>query len=75
MCRFALHCQGQNSHVAARWRALACRCSCTYYRQDRARRTWVGYHRTESNAAPFTDRRKGFLPARSGRVCTLGEIR
>ena len=75
MCRFALHRQGQNSHVCTRWHAMACRGSRTYWSNNRARTTGLGYHPTASNVQPPTDRLKAFLPARSDRVSTVGEIR
>ena len=75
MCRFALHRQGQNSHVCTRWHAMACRGSHNFWSNNRARTTGLGYRPTGSNVNPSTDRRKGFLPARSDRVSTVGEIR
>jgi len=75
MLRFALHRQGHNSHVSTRCHGLACRDSRTYWSDNRARTTGLGYRPTGSNLQPSTDRRKGLLPARSDRVSTLGEIR
>ena len=71
MCRFALHRQGQNSHVAARIRAMASR-GLTLVLPHTA---GMGYRPTDPNASPCTDRAKGFLPALGDRVCTRGEIR
>ena len=71
MCRFALHRQGQNSHVAARCHAMAGR-GLTLVLPNSA---GLGYRPTDLNVSPSTDRRKDFLPARGDRVSTLGEIR
>ena len=71
MLRFALHRQGQNSHVRAHCHAMACR-GLTLLLPDRA---GLGYRPTDLNVFPSTDRRKDFLPARNDRVCTRGEIR
>ena len=75
MSRFALHRQGQNSHVWPRWHAMACRGSRNYWSKHRARTTGLGCRPTGCNISPSTDRAKGFLPARSDRVSTLGDIR
>jgi len=75
MVRFALHRQGQNSYVCTRCHAMACRGSRNTWSDNRARTTGPGYRPTGSNAPPSTDRRTGFLPARSDWVSTLGEIR
>ena len=66
MSRFALHRQGQNSQVCPRWHARACR-GLTLVGPNR---TGVGYRRAGREVQPATDRRKGFLPARSDQVCT-----
>ena len=71
MSRFALHRQGQNSHVCTRWHAVACR-GLTPVPPHSA---GLGYRPTERTVSPCTDRRKGFLPALGDRVPTLGEIR
>jgi hypothetical protein len=71
MCRFALHRRGQDSQVAARGRAMGWRGSLLVL-PNSAR---LGYRPTGLNAQPSTGRRKGFLPARNDRVCTLGEVR
>ena len=71
MCRFALDRQGQRSHVAARWRAMAWRGSLLVLPHCAG----LGYRPTDLNVSPFTDRAKGFLPAGNDRVSTLGEIR
>ena len=68
MLRFALHRQGQNCQVAARWRAMGWRGSLL----SAPNSVGLGYRPTGLNPHPSTDRRKGFLPARNGRVCTLG---
>jgi hypothetical protein len=75
MLRFALLGQGQNSRVCTRCHGMACRGSRNYWSNTRARTTGLGYYPTGSNLQPSTDRRTGFLPARSDRVSTLGEIR
>ena len=75
MCRFALHRQGQSSHVTARWHAMVCRGPRTFWTHDRARTTRLGYRPTGSTLAPSTDTRKGFRPARGDRVPTVGETR
>jgi hypothetical protein len=71
MCRFALHGQGQNCHVAARWRAMACRGSLLALPQ-RAR---LGCRPTALCVSPSPGRGDGFLPTLGDRVCTRGEIR
>ena len=71
MSRFALHRQGQNSHVCTCWAGMACRGS-TLVRPQRA---GLDDCPTDLKASPSTDRRKGFLPARNDRVFTLGDIR
>ena len=71
MLRFALHGQGQNSHVCTRWHGMACR-GLTLVLPNSAR---LGYRPTDLNGTPSTDSRKGFLPARNDRVSTLGAIR
>jgi len=75
MLRFALHRQGQNSHVSTRCHGMSCRGSRTYWSHNRARTTGLGYRPTGRNVQPSTDRRKDFLPALGDRVSTLGEIR
>jgi hypothetical protein len=60
--------QGQNSHVCPRCHARPSR-GLTLVGPKRAR---LDYRRAGSKIKPSTDRRKGFLPARSDRVCTLG---
>ena len=65
MCRFALDRQGQNSHVSTRCHAMAGRGSRTYWSDNRARRTGLGYCPTGTNVLPSTDTRKGYLPARA----------
>ena len=70
MSRFALHRQGQNSHVCTRWHAMACRGLTLVLPYSAG----LGYRPTERNVSPGTDRRKGFLPARNDRFLTLGEI-
>jgi len=81
MLRFALHRQGQNSHVSTRCHGMPCRGSRNYWSNNRARTaglgypTGLGYRPTGSNVQPSTDRQKGFLQARNDRVSTLGEIR
>ena len=69
--RFALHRQGQSSHVCTRWRAMACRGSLLVL----PHRAGLGYRPTERDVSPSTDRRKGFLPALSDGVCTSGDVR
>ena len=69
MCRFALHRQGQNSHVAARCRAMAARGSLLVLPPSAG----LGYRPTDLNVQPSTDRRNGSLPALNDRVSTLGE--
>ena len=71
MLRFALHRQGQNSHVSTRWHAMARR-DLTLVPPNSA---GLGYRPTNPNVSPSADRRKDFLPARNDRVSTLGEIR
>ena len=72
MLRFALHRQGQNSHVGTRWHALDCR-GVTLALPSSA---GLGYRPTDLNVQPSTDRRKGFLPARNdNRAATRGGIR
>ena len=71
MSRFALHRQGQNSHVCTRCRAMACHGSLLVL----PHRGRLGYRPTERNVSPSAIRSKGLLPARSKRVATLGEIR
>ena len=66
MLRFALHRQGQNSHVSPRWHAMPCR-GLTLVLPHSAGR---GYRPTCLNVAPYTDRRRVSLPARNDRVCT-----
>jgi hypothetical protein len=65
MCRFALHRQGQSSHVSTR--------SC--WTHKRARTTGRGCRRSGGGGQPSTDRAKALFPARSDRVSTLGETR
>jgi hypothetical protein len=71
MSRFALHRQGQNSHVCPRWHDMACRGSRNYRSKHRARTTGLGSRPTGCNVQPSTDSAKGFLPARSDRFSTL----
>jgi len=71
MLRFALHRQGQNSHVCTRWHAKPRR-GLTLLQPNSAGR---GYRPTDLNVSPSTDRPKGLIPARNDRVSTLGEIR
>jgi len=71
MLRFALHRQGQNSHVSRRWHGMACR-GLTLVLLNSA---GFGHRPTDLNISPSTDRRRGFLPARNDRVSTLGGIR
>ena len=71
MLRFALHRQGQNSHVSTRWHGMPC-CGLTLVLPTSA---GLGYRPTDLNVQPSTDRRKAFLPARNDRLSTLGEIR
>ena len=68
MLRFALHRQGPDSQVATCWRVMGWRGSLLVAPNSAG----LGYRPTELNARPSTDRRKGFLPARNDRVCTLG---
>jgi hypothetical protein len=75
MLRFALHRQGQNSHVSTRCHGMLCRGSRNYWSNNRARTTGLGFRPTRSNVSPSTDRRKDFLPALGDRVSTLGETR
>ena len=75
MLRFALHRQGQNSQVSTRCHRMPCRGSHNYWSTNRARTTGLGYRPTGSNVQPSTYSRTVFLPARSDRVSTLGEIR
>ena len=71
MCRFALDRQSQNSHVAARCRAMAARGSLLVLPHSAG----LGYRPTDLNLSPSTDRAKGSLPALGDGVSTLGEIR
>jgi len=71
MCTFALHGQGQTSHVCTRWHAMATRSS-TLALPHSAR---LGYRPKDLNESPSTDRPKGLPPALGDRVSTLGEIR
>jgi hypothetical protein len=71
MCRFALHRQGENSHVSTRGPAMACR----GVTLAPPHRTGLGCRPTETNVSPSTDRWMGSLPAVNGRVPALGEIR
>ena len=71
MLRFALHRQGQNSHVCTLWHAMPCRGSLLVLPNGAG----LGYRPTDLHVSPSTDRRKGFLPALNDRVSTLGEIR
>ena len=66
--RFALHRQGHNSQVPARWQASPWRGSLLVPPNSLG----PGYRRAGLNATPSTDRRKGFLSALPERVCTLG---
>jgi len=68
--RFALHRQGQNSHVAAHYRAMACRGSLLVLPHGAG----LGHRPTDLDASASTDRRIGFLHALGDRVSTL-EIR
>jgi len=69
--RFALHRQGQNSHVSTRRHPMACRGSLLVLPDSAG----LGYRPTDLNVSPSTDRPKGFLPALGDRVSTLGETR
>ena len=71
MLKFALHRQGQNSHVCTRWHAMACRGLALVLPYSAG----LGYRPTELNVQPPTNRRKSLLPAPNDRVSTLGEIR
>ena len=71
MLSFALHRQRQDSQVCTRWHAMACRGLTLVLPSS----VGFGYRPAGLNVRPSTDRRKGFLPALKGRVCTLGEIR
>ena len=71
MSRLALHRQCQNSQDWPRWHAVACR-SLTLVGPNSA---GLGYRRAELNVSPSTDRRMGFLPARSDWFSILGGIR
>jgi hypothetical protein len=71
MLRFAIHRQGQNSHVSTRCHPMPCR-RLTLVLPNSA---GLGYRPTDLNVQPSTDRRKGFLPARNDQIFTLGEIR
>ena len=66
--RFALHRRGQDCQVCTRGRAMGWRSSLLVAPNS----VGLGYRPTGSNAQPSTDRRKGFLPARNDRLCTLG---
>ena len=71
MLRFAIHRQGQNSHVSTRCHGMPCRGSLLVLLNSAG----LGYRPTDLNVSPSTDRRKVFLPARGDRVSTLGAIR
>jgi hypothetical protein len=71
MLRFALHRQGQNSHVSTRCHPMACR-SLTRVLPNSA---GLGYRPTDLNISASTGRPKGLLPALRDRVSTLGGIR
>jgi hypothetical protein len=75
MLRLTLHRQGQDSHVCTRCHTMVCRGSRNYGSHDRARAAGFGYRPTPGNVGPSTDRRWGFLRARSDRASTLGEVR
>ena len=68
---FALHRQGQNSHVSTRCHGMPCR-GLTLVLPHSA---GLDHRPTDLNLSPSTDRRTGFLPARGDRLSTLGEIR
>jgi hypothetical protein len=69
--RFALHRQGQNSHVFTHCQAMPGR-GLTLVLPHRAGR---GYRPTDLNVSPSTDGRQGLLPALGNRVSALGEVR
>jgi hypothetical protein len=71
MLRFALHRQGQDSHVSTRWHGMPCR-GLTLVLPNSAE---LGYRPTDLNVSPSTERANGFLPACNDRVSTRGEIR
>jgi len=68
MVRFALHRQGQSSHVCTRCYAMACRGSLLVL-QGGVR---LGSRPTVRTLPPATDSRQGFLPAPHDQVSTLG---
>jgi hypothetical protein len=68
--RFALHRQGQSSHVCTRWHAMAGPRSLLVPPNGAG----LGDRPKDLNVSPCTDRRKVFLPAPGDRVSTL-EIR
>ena len=73
MLRFALHRQGQNSRVCARWDARPCRGSLRVPQLKEHIR--FGYRRLQVNVEPSTDRAKGLLPSLNDRDCSLGVSR
>jgi hypothetical protein len=64
--RFALHGAGQDSQFCPHCRGIPCRGLVL------ANGAGLGYPRAGLKAQPATGDRKGFLPARSDRVCTPG---
>jgi len=71
MLRFALHRQGQNSHVSTRCHGMACRGLPLLLPNSAG----LGYRPTDLNVSPSSDRPKGLLPARNDRVSTPLGIR
>ena len=69
MVRFVFHRQGQDCQVCARSRAGS-RGSLRVLELKKHNR--FGYRRPELDLQPCAERRRGFLPARNDRVCTLG---
>ena len=71
MFRFALHRQGQYSHVCTRFRGAPCRGSLLVL----PHRAGPGYRAMDRNVSPCAHRPKGPLPALGDRILTLGEVR
>jgi len=71
MCRFALHRQGQSSHLSRAARPMACRGSVLVLPNGAG----LGYRPNDLNRSPCTGKQRGFLPALGDHVSTLGEIR
>jgi len=69
--RFALHRQGQNSHVSTRCHGMPCRGLTLVLPNSVA----LGYRPTDLNVQPSTDSRKAFRPALNDRVSPRGGIR